>query len=76
MGFIKDAWDDITGKTAQEEAKKQAERDRIRAENASARQRVFSETEGQGRGSIGEVSLGLEDEELDDKISKKSNMYL
>ena len=76
MGFVKDLWDDVTGKTAQREAEEAAERDRLAAENRAASARVFAETEGQGRGSAGQVSLGLEDEELDTKIKKQSNMYL
>lgn len=76
MSFIGDLWDDLTGKTAQKEAAEQARQDQLRAENAAAAQRVFAETEGQGTGSVGQVTLGLEDEELDPELKKKSNIYL
>ncbi|CAM0009345.1 hypothetical protein VPHK436_0043 [Vibrio phage K436] len=76
MGFIKDAWDDITGKTAADDAAKQAEKDRLQAANDAASARVFAETEGAGRGSIGEVSLSLDDEDVDTKVKKSSNLYL
>lgn len=76
MSFIEDAWDDITGKTAMEEAAKQAEEDRLAMENNQAKQRTFADTEGKGKGSIGQVSLGLDDEELEDELDPKSNIYL
>lgn len=76
MSIIKDVWDDITGKTAMDEAAKQAEEDRLRMENNQAKQRTFADTEGKGKGSVGQVTLGLEDEELEDKLDPKSNLYL
>lgn len=76
MGALQDAWDDISGKTARREAERQAEEDRLRAQNDAAKARAFSETEGQGFGSVGQVSLGVDDEELDTKVKTKKNLYL
>lgn len=76
MAVLTDVWDDITGKTAMEEAARQAEEDRLAMENNQAKQRTFAETEGKGKGSIGKVSLGLEDEELEDALDPSSNIYL
>ncbi|QMP18288.1 hypothetical protein phiV141_30 [Vibrio phage phiV141] len=76
MGAVKDLWDDVTGKTAQREAQEQARKDQIQAQNNAAKQRVFAETEGQGQGSVGEVSLGIDDELLDDDVKRKSNLYM
>lgn len=76
MGAVGDLWDDVTGKTAQREAQEQARKDQIQAQNNAAKQRVFAETEGQGQGSIGEVSLGIDDELEDTKLKRKTNMYM
>lgn len=76
MSVLKDVWDDITGKTAMEEAARKAEEDRLRMENNQAKQRTFADTEGKGKGSIGQVSLGLEDEELEDELDPTANLYL
>lgn len=76
MAVLKNVWDDVTGKTAMEEASRRAEEDRLSMENNQAKQRTFAETEGQGKGSIGKVSLGLEDEELEDVLDPSSNIYL
>ena len=76
MAVLKDVWDDITGKTAMEEAARKAEEDRLRMENNQAKQRTFADTEGKGKGSIGQVSLGLEDEELEDELDPTANLYL
>lgn len=76
MGKVKDLWDDVTGKTAQREAREQAREDQITAENNAARARVFAETEGKGQGAVGEVSLGLDDETEDGVMNKKKNIYL
>lgn len=76
MAVLTDVWDDITGKTAMEEAARRAEEDRLRMENNQAKQRTFADTEGKGKGSIGQVSLGLEDEELEDELDPTANLYL
>lgn len=76
MGAVKDLWDDVTGKTAQREAQEQARKDQIEARNNAAKQRTFAETEGQGQGSIGEVSLGIDEEVVDGKLKRKSNLYM
>lgn len=76
MGVVKDLWDDVTGKSAARDAQERAAEDQLKAQNVSASQRVFAETEGAGKGSVGQVTLGLEDEELDKKVKSSSNMYL
>ena len=87
MGKVKKVWNDITGKTARQEQQRQfeaataqAEADRIQAQNEAASQAVFSRTEGQGFGSVGQVTLGLADKEvdleLDGSTKRKKNLYL
>ena len=66
MSPIQDAWDDLRGKTARIKAEEQAEKQRLEAIRQSQAAEAFAETEGQGRASVGQVSLGLQEEEDED----------
>lgn len=66
MSFFGDLWDDITGKTAAEEAQEAARKAQAEAETEAAQARTFAETEGQGTGSIGSIQLGI-DEDVEDE---------
>lgn len=88
MSKVGKVWNDITGKTALKEqqrqfeaATEQAEADRIKAQNEAAAQEVFARSEGQGFGSMGQVTLGLDDKEevdleLDGSTKRKKNLYI
>ncbi len=52
-------------KKAQEKARKDALADDKQARKAEA----FAETEGEGVGSLGQISLDVDDDELDDETS-------
>lgn len=54
-------------KKASKKAQKQALQDKIDARKAE----VFAETEGDGVGSLGKVSLGIDDEISDDELLVK-----
>jgi hypothetical protein len=55
-------------KRAQKKARKQALQDKIDARKAE----VFAETEGQGVGNLGKVTLGIDDEiDPEQELSKK-----
>lgn len=72
MAIVEKAWKGITGQTAAEQAKEDAERARIKAQTDAAKARTFADTEGQGRGDVAEIFLGTEDEE----IEEESNLRL
>ena len=59
-------------KQAQRDAQKQAEKDALAAEKQSRKAEAFAETEGQGIGQLGKVSLEVDDEEEDLSINNLS----
>lgn len=50
----------IQARKAQKKAKNQAEKDALEAEKQSRKASVFADTEGQGQGSLGKVSLEVD----------------
>lgn len=68
MGFFSDLWDDFTGATAAEKAEKRMREAQVAADNQAAEALVFAETEGQGKGSIGELQLGIEEDIEEDEL--------
>lgn len=77
MGWFSDFWDDVTGKSAAEDAAKAQKQAQVEADNQAAKARTFAETEGQGKGSIGAIQLGIDDEEaVDKKLKKQTQLTL
>ena len=56
-------------KKAQKKAKKNAEKDALEADKQARKAEVFAETEGEGIGNLGRVSLEVDDDLDDDEIS-------
>ena len=54
-------------KTAQKDAQRKAEKDALEAEKRARKAEVFAETEGEGIGDLGTISLELDDELDEDK---------
>lgn len=50
-------------------AKKEAKADALEDRRLADEEELFSETEGEGLGQLGKVSLDIDDEEEDDKLS-------
>ena len=65
----------IQQKNAQKQAKRDAEKQALEAEKQSRKAEVFAETEGEGVGSLGKVSLEVDDE-LDEDKSVSSNLRI
>lgn len=59
-------------RSAQKKAQRKAEKDALEAEKRSRKAETFAETEGSGQGSIGRISLEVDDDEETKKISKRS----
>ena len=53
---------------ATKKANKQAKEDAVAAEKQARKAEVFAETEGEGVGSLGQVSLEVDDEEIESEI--------
>lgn len=53
---------------ASKKAAKQAKEDAVEAEKQARAAEVFAETEGEGVGSLGKVSLEVDDEEIESEI--------
>ena len=50
-------------------ARKQAKADALEADKQARKAEVFAETEGEGIGSLGQVSLEVDDEEIEEEVS-------
>jgi len=55
-------------KAAQRDARKQAEKDKIAAQKAE----IFAETEGQGTGGLGTISLAVDDDITEEEKLKQT----
>jgi len=55
---------------AQKKAQKKAEEDALENEKQARKAEVFGETEGLGVGSLGKISLEVDDEEEDKRVGK------
>ena len=62
----------VESRKAQKKAQKKAEEDALAAEKQSRKAEAFAETEGQGIGQLGQVSLEVDDEEEDPTINNLS----
>ena len=58
---------------AQKKARRDAETDALEADKQARKAEIFAETEGEGIGDLGKISLEVDDTELDGKLSKKAN---
>lgn len=63
-------------KEAQKKAKKQAEQDALEAEKQARKAEVFAETEGEGIGNLGQVSLEVDDEIDEDEEVSSGNVRI
>jgi hypothetical protein len=61
----------VQARKEQKKAKKQAEKDALEAEKQARKSEVFAETEGEGVGSLGKISLEVDDE-LDEDLEVSS----
>ena len=50
-------------------ARKEAKADAVEADRQARKAEVFAETEGEGVGSLGQVSLEVDDEEIEEEVS-------
>ncbi len=53
---------------ASRKAEKRAKADAIEAEKQARKAEVFAETEGEGVGSLGQISLEVDDEEIESEV--------
>ena len=53
---------------ASKKAQKEAKADAIEAEKQARKAEVFAETEGEGVGSLGQISLEVDDEEIESEV--------
>ena len=58
----------IQGKQSRK-AEKRAKKDALEADRQARKAEVFAETEGEGIGSLGQVSLEVDDEEIEEEVS-------
>lgn len=72
---LKDVTEPLTGAKAREEAEQKSIEDRLKAQVAAQAARVFSETEGQGMGTFGEVVFSVDEEEDDEMVSNQVFKY-
>jgi hypothetical protein len=59
----------LYGARQQKKAQKKAEKDALKDRRRADEEELFSKTEGEGIGQLGQVSLDVDDEEEDDKVS-------
>lgn len=59
----------VRQQNAQKAAAKKAEKDALEADAQARKAEVFAETEGEGVGSLGQISLEVDDELDDDEIA-------
>ncbi len=62
-------------RSAQKKAKKDAERDALEADKQARMAEVFAETEGEGIGNLGKISLEVDDD-LDEDKKLSSNVRI
>ena len=65
----------IQSRNAQKKAQKQAEKDALEANKQARKAEVFAETEGEGIGNLGKISLEVDDE-LDTDKDIKGNLRI
>lgn len=53
-------------------AQKQAKKDALEADRQSRKAEAFAETEGQGVGALGQISLEVDDDEINDKVKSST----
>lgn len=53
----------------QKKAQRQAEKDALEADKQARKAEVFAETEGEGTGQLGQISLEVDDDEEEDTSS-------
>jgi hypothetical protein len=58
----------IMQQKASKKAAKQAKLDALEADKQARKAEVFAETEGEGVGSLGQVSLEVDDEEIESEV--------
>lgn len=58
----------IQGKQSRK-AQKRAKADALEADKQARKAEVFAETEGEGVGSLGQVSLEVDDDEIEEEVS-------
>ena len=56
-------------KSAQKKAKKDAKKDALKADQQARKAEVFAETEGEGIGNLGQISLEVDDDLDEDELS-------
>jgi len=59
----------LQAKSEQKKARKQAKKDTLEEAAQARKAEVFAETEGEGIGNLGKISLEVDDEEEDEEIS-------
>lgn len=65
------AYTSVKRSKAEKKAKKEAEEDAIEADKRARKAEVFAETEGEGIGNLGTVSLEVDDDLDDDEYDNK-----
>lgn len=55
-----------------EKAKKQAKKDALEADQQARKAEAFAETEGEGVGALGQISMEVDDDEITDKVKSSS----
>lgn len=63
-------------KRATEKAQKKAEKDALEAEKQARKAEVFAETEGEGVGSLGKISLEVDDDLDEDEEVSTGNIRI
>lgn len=63
-------------KRATEKARKKAEKDALEAEKQARKAEVFAETEGEGVGSLGKISLEVDDDLDEDEEVSTGNIRI
>ena len=66
----------LQAKKAQREAKRDAERDALDAEKQARKAEIFAETEGEGIGDLGKISLEVDDELDEDEEISSGNLRI
>ena len=66
----------IQQKNAQKQAKRDAEKAALESEKQARKSEVFADTEGEGVGSLGKVSLEVDDELDEDEEVSTSNLRI
>lgn len=66
----------VVGSTLQRiesrKAKKQAKKDALEADKQARKAEAFAETEGEGVGALGQISLEVDDDEITNKVKSSS----